>query len=71
MTSVPERVDVAGRRLTCQVCEGDTFAHRTTKLITSGIANSGFNQQADAAVCLGCGYVHTFLGAHLTWTRLD
>jgi hypothetical protein len=27
--------------------------------------------ERDAAVCRGCGYVHTFLGADLTWSRLD
>ena len=71
MKGVPERVELAGRQLTCLVCRGGTFVHRTTKLATSGIANSGFNKQADAAVCVDCGYVHTFLGGNLTWTRLD
>jgi hypothetical protein len=41
------------------------------KLATSGFANSGFNKQADGAVCTTCGYVHTFLGADIGWTRLD
>ena len=71
MKGVPERVDVAGRELSCQICQGTTFVHRTMKLTTSGIANSGFNKQADAAVCVDCGYVHTFMGGELTWTRLD
>jgi hypothetical protein len=71
MKGVPERVEVAGRQLSCQVCQGSTFVHRTVKLATSGIANSGFNKQADAAVCRECGFVHTFLGGTLTWTRLD
>jgi hypothetical protein len=71
MKGVPERVVVAGRRLTCLVCQGETFVHRTMKLATSGFANSGFNKQADGAVCTTCGYVHTFLGADIGWTRLD
>jgi len=71
MRGIPERVDVAGRQLSCQVCHGTTFVHRTMKLATSGFANSGFNKQADAAVCMVCGFVHTFLGGNLTWTRLD
>jgi hypothetical protein len=71
MNGVPERVEVAGRELSCLVCQGGRFVHRTMKLTTSGLANSGFNKQADAAVCLTCGHVHTFLDADITWTRLD
>jgi hypothetical protein len=71
MSGVPERVHVAGRDLSCLVCQGGRFVHRSTKLETSGLAGSGFNKQADAAVCLACGYVHTFLGGDITWTRLD
>lgn len=71
MKGVPERVDVAGRQLSCLVCQSTTFVHRTITLTTSGFANSGFNKQGDAAVCQECGYVHTFLGAQITWTRLD
>ena len=71
MKGVPERVEVAGRQLSCVVCQGDTFVHRTMKLATSGFASSGFNKQADGAVRTTCGYVHAFLGADITGTRLD
>ena len=71
MNEVPERVTVAGRPLVCTICQGDAFVHRTLKLLTSGIANSGFNRTGDAAVCATCRYVHTFLGADLTWERID
>jgi len=71
MSEVLERVTIAGRPLVCTICQGDTFVHRQLKLITSGLANSGFNKTGEAAVCATCRYVHTFLGAELTWTRLD
>ena len=71
MSEVLERVTVAGRPLVCLICQGDTFVHRTMKLLTSGVANSGFNKTGDAAVCATCRYVHTFLGGTLQWERVE
>jgi hypothetical protein len=63
---------VAGRRLACLVCAADVFERRTMTLVTSGIANSGFNKRGELAVCAGCGYVHTFMaGSPLTWERVE
>jgi len=62
------RVSSAGHRMTCSVCHGDTYHRRTMTLLTSGIANSGFNKRGEIAVCTTCGYVHTFIaGSPLAW----
>ena len=67
-----EHLVVAGRRFACLVCATDVFERRTMTLVTSGIANSGFNKRGDLAVCTACGYVHTFLaGSPLTWERVE
>ena len=42
----PVHVEVAGRALRCLVCDADVFTVRTITLITSGLANTGFNKQA-------------------------
>ncbi|WP_156391280.1 MULTISPECIES: hypothetical protein [unclassified Nocardioides] len=57
----PERMQVEGRALSCVVCEGGTFTRRTITLITSGVANSGFNKEVDAVTCSSCGYIHQFV----------
>jgi predicted nucleic-acid-binding Zn-ribbon protein len=57
----PERMEVAGRLLACVVCGGDTFTKRSITMITSGLANSGFNKSVDAVTCAGCGYIHQFV----------
>jgi hypothetical protein len=62
------RVGSAGHGLSCFVCQGDTYERRTMTLLTSGIANSGFNKRGEIAICATCGYVHTFMGGtSLTW----
>jgi hypothetical protein len=67
-----ERVTSAGHRLVCFVCQSDTFERRTMTLLTSGIANSGFNKSGQIAVCVTCGYVHTFMGGvPLAWERVE
>lgn len=71
MRDVVEHVTVAGRSLVRPICQGDTFVHRTLKLLTSGIASCGSNRTGDAAVCASCRYVHTFRDAELSWQRLD
>jgi hypothetical protein len=64
-------VSSAGHQLTCQVCQGDAFDRRTMTLLTSGIANSGFNKRGEIAVCGTCGYVHTFMGGTpLDWQKV-
>ncbi len=68
----PERVSAAGHPLICFVCQGDEFERRTMTLLTSGLANSGFNKSSEVAVCATCGYVHTFFqGAPLDWHRTE
>ena len=66
------RVSSAGHGLTCVVCQGARFDRRTMTLLTSGIANSGFNKRGELAVCATCGYVHTFMGGTpLDWQRVE
>lgn len=66
------RVSSAGHQLVCFVCRGDEFERRTMTLVTSGLANSGFNKSGELAVCATCSYVHTFFkGASLIWQRVD
>jgi hypothetical protein len=71
MSEVLERATVVGRPPARPVSGGDTFVHRSMKLLTSGPANSGLDKTDDAAVRATCRYVHTSLGASLTRTRLD
>ena len=70
--STSQHLEAAGHAVSCPVCGGDTFDHRTTTLTTSGIANSGFNKRGELAVCETCGHVHTFLaGSPLTWRPVE
>ena len=67
-----ERVSSAAHELVCFVCQGDTFERRTMTLVTSGLANTGFNKSGQLAVCTTCGYVHIFFqGAPLSWQRVE
>ena len=61
----PVHVEVAGRALRCLVCDADVFTVRTITLITSGLANTGFNKQADVATCGTCGHLHQFVAGAL------
>jgi hypothetical protein len=66
------RVESGAHRLTCFVCGGEVFDRRSMTLLTSGLANSGFNKSGEIAICLGCGYVHTFMGGtRLDWEPVD
>ncbi|HET7071916.1 MAG TPA: hypothetical protein VFI40_13910 [Nocardioides sp.] len=66
------RVSSAGHGLSCFVCRSDTFDRRTMTLLTSGIANSGFNKRGEIAICATCGYVHTFMaGTRLDWRPVE
>jgi hypothetical protein len=66
------KVASAGHGLTCFVCGGSTYRRRTMTLLTSGIANSGFNKRGEIAICATCGYVHTFMGGTpLEWDPAD
>ena len=66
------RVGSAGHGLRCFVCQGDTYDRRTMTLLTSGLANSGFNKRGEIAVCATCGYVHTFMGGtRLEWRPVE
>jgi|GEM_PF-6724332 len=65
-------VSSAGHQLVCFVCHGDEFEHHSATLLTSGIANSGFNANGQLAVCATCGYVHTFFGGNqVTFEPID
>ena len=70
MSPVPERVEVNGARLACQLCGGETFEHRELRLDTTMLTPL-LSKGAVGAVCLTCGYVHIFVRGNLTWTRLD
>jgi hypothetical protein len=66
------QVSSAGHRLTCFVCQGDTYDRRQMTLLTSMVANSGFNKRGEVAVCSTCGYVHTFMGGTtLAWEQVE
>jgi hypothetical protein len=66
------RVSSAGHGLSCFVCRHDTFDRRSMTLLTSGIANSGFNKRGQIAICATCGYVHTFMGGtRLVWQPIE
>lgn len=53
------------RFLACQVCGGLQFAHREIKMTTTGMTFldlDWLNASAAGAICLRCGFVHTFMG---------
>jgi predicted nucleic-acid-binding Zn-ribbon protein len=56
--------------LTCQVCRGARFAQREIKMTTTGMTFldlDWLNRSADGAICLRCGFVHTFMGDAHQW----
>ncbi len=58
------------RFLACQVCEGLVFAQREIKMTTTGMTFfdlDWLNASADGAICVRCGYVHTFMGNAHQW----
>ena len=57
----PVGMQVNGQPLVCVVCGAEAFTKRSLTLITSGIANSGFNKEVDAVTCAACGYIHQFV----------
>jgi hypothetical protein len=67
-----ERVSAAGHQVICSVCQGDVFERRSMTLVTSGLANSGFDKSGQLAVCATCGDVHIFFqGSPLTWGKAE
>ena len=60
----PERVQVAGLDLHCEICKHELFWHRRAQLNTAVATFFSFdwaNATAECYVCDGCGYVHWFL----------
>lgn len=63
-------VEPIQRYLACQVCGGATFARREIKMTTTGMTFfdlDWLNRSADGAICMRCGFVHTFLGDAHRW----
>lgn len=67
------RVQVStGQPLSCIVCSGDRFEFRDIKMVTSGAAffnSSWMNKSGQGAICVRCGFVHTFMLPPLRWER--
>lgn len=60
----PERVEVLGRPLRCEICHHELFWRREAQLntaIASFFNLDWANTNAVCYVCDGCGYVHWFL----------
>lgn len=56
--------------LSCQVCGGLLFASREIKMTTTGMTFfdlDWLNRSAEGAICLRCGFVHTFFGDTHQW----
>lgn len=56
--------------LACLVCSGNLFARREIKMNTTGMSFldlDWLNKSADGAICVRCGFVHTFLGEAHQW----
>jgi predicted nucleic-acid-binding Zn-ribbon protein len=56
--------------LSCLVCGGLMFASREIKMTTTGMTFldlDWLNRSAEGAICLRCGFVHTFLGDAHQW----
>ena len=50
--------------LSCQICGGLLFARREVKMTTTGMTFfdlDWLNKSAEGAICVRCGYVHTFM----------
>jgi hypothetical protein len=57
-------VEIAGRRLRCQMWEYEHVRYRRAQLNTSVATFFNFdwaNPSAECFVCDGCGYIHWFL----------
>ncbi len=60
------------RFLTCRVCEGNLFQQRRLKLEPASFLDPRAGEkEVDGAVCLRCGYVHSFMGRGLQWLGPD
>lgn len=60
--------------LSCHVCEGLLFAQREIKMTTTGMTFMDLdwlNRSADGAICVRCGFVHTFMGQGHQWVHPD
>ena len=58
--------------LSCQVCGGLEFARREVKMTTTGMTffdMDWLNRSADGAICLRCGFVHTFMADAHQWVE--
>lgn len=58
------------RFLACHTCGGLVFAQREIKMTTTGMTFMDLdwlNRSADGAICVRCGYVHTFMGDGHQW----
>lgn len=56
--------------LSCHACGGLVFAQREIKMTTTGMTFfdlDWLNKSADGAVCIRCGFVHTFMGNGHQW----
>ena len=63
----PERVEIKGRPLLCEICGHDAFWRRSAQLNTAIATFFNFdwaNATATCLVCDGCGYIHWFLPQH-------
>ncbi|WP_435770331.1 hypothetical protein [Nocardioides sp. SYSU DS0651] len=62
------------RFLSCHVCAGLVFAQREIKMTTTGMTFfdlDWLNKSADGAICVRCGFVHTFLGSAHQWVPTE
>jgi predicted nucleic-acid-binding Zn-ribbon protein len=60
--------------LSCHACGGLLFARREIKMTTTGMTFldlDWLNRSADGAICIRCGYVHTFMGDAHQWVAPD
>ena len=58
--------------LSCQICSGLLFGRREVKMTTTGMTFfdlDWLNASAEGAICIRCGFVHTFMGNGYQWVR--
>lgn len=56
--------------LSCHVCNGLRFAQREIKMTTTGMTffdMDWLNKSAEGAICIRCGFVHTFMADAQQW----
>lgn len=56
--------------LSCQICGGLMFGRREVKMTTTGMTFfdlDWLNASAEGAICIRCGFVHTFMGNAYQW----